>query len=587
MSEFQEGYKALQRLIAAYDIPDRMANRLIDAWAQQHSELRAMISKKGFGLDASTIDQLLADFNASYQEQVRQLLADYQTEIDRAVQEVERALDDIFMAFEPAYPAGVAVTPGVLTQFAAANTIQRIVQVTDEMRRAIEIELRQGVMMQRRPFQVMQRIANIVGFRNMSGFRELGTTGISAKAERIVRTEMMTTLNAAFREKMDWAAQHVEGLQKVWLATGDWRTRDTHLDAHGQIVPYDGYFTVGGAECQFPLDPTLPLRERVNCRCRAVPYKPEWGTPDEMWGSLNEKVAFERDRRAGAGLVPKGGFPSMQAVTADTHAFIKEKYGVPFHSFKYRLMRKWEDISAQHFDLPRRWKDTVVRRLSEKIKVHYDSVNRAIKTWAKTSNKTYMSARLQQVAAKTFPGVQTTTWQDDWYSKLSRQAAEVAGREGALEYVAAFEKYDVALTGELSEDALAAGFKNIDDANAAFLRAMYEETQELLREEGIDYVVAYRGATVPKELGPELTEGSATPVKLNAMSSWSLSEQIAEQFAVMDKAADELGVVYEALIPRERIIATPFTGFGCLREYELVVLGGDFNDAAWLMQVIR
>jgi 8-oxo-dGTP pyrophosphatase MutT (NUDIX family)/2'-5' RNA ligase len=59
-------------------------------------------------------------------------------------------------------------------------------------------------------------------------------------------------------------------LRKQWVCMMDGRERPTHHIAHGQIVPYNGKFVVGGHECDFPGDETLPIEETINCRCHAV-----------------------------------------------------------------------------------------------------------------------------------------------------------------------------------------------------------------------------------------------------------------------------------------------------------------------------
>ena len=80
----------------------------------------------------------------------------------------------------------------------------------------------------------------------------------------IARTEVVGSSN--------WAAiQSAKSsgltLNKVWLATGDDRTRATHLDADGQEVGIDEPFEVGGEELDFPGDPGGSSAETVQCRC--------------------------------------------------------------------------------------------------------------------------------------------------------------------------------------------------------------------------------------------------------------------------------------------------------------------------------
>jgi hypothetical protein len=58
--------------------------------------------------------------------------------------------------------------------------------------------------------------------------------------------------------------------EKEWLATQDAVTRDTHVEADGQVVGIDEEFEVGDATCQFPGDTGDP-EEDINCRCGVLP----------------------------------------------------------------------------------------------------------------------------------------------------------------------------------------------------------------------------------------------------------------------------------------------------------------------------
>lgn len=53
-------------------------------------------------------------------------------------------------------------------------------------------------------------------------------------------------------------------LEKEWIATLDSRTRDTHRDVDGEIVPTHKTFSNG---CRYPGDPRGDPAETYNCRC--------------------------------------------------------------------------------------------------------------------------------------------------------------------------------------------------------------------------------------------------------------------------------------------------------------------------------
>ncbi|TXH50824.1 MAG: phage portal protein [Desulfurellales bacterium] len=54
---------------------------------------------------------------------------------------------------------------------------------------------------------------------------------------------------------------------KIWVAVGDAQTRDAHLAADGQEVPFDMPFNVGGEALMYPSDPHGSAENTVNCRC--------------------------------------------------------------------------------------------------------------------------------------------------------------------------------------------------------------------------------------------------------------------------------------------------------------------------------
>lgn len=66
---------------------------------------------------------------------------------------------------------------------------------------------------------------------------------------------------------------------KVWVSMRDDHVRPTHREAHGQVVPADGKFTVGGHKADYPCDPTLPMQERAGCRCHALSFRSDQHVP--------------------------------------------------------------------------------------------------------------------------------------------------------------------------------------------------------------------------------------------------------------------------------------------------------------------
>lgn len=97
----------------------------------------------------------------------------------------------------------------------------------------------------------------------------LADTGIMSetRGRLIARTEAIAAANAGSIEGWKLLGFITD---KKWSSTPDERTRPTHIEADGQTVPLDGRFTIGGVDADYPGDPALPLKERVNCRCRML-----------------------------------------------------------------------------------------------------------------------------------------------------------------------------------------------------------------------------------------------------------------------------------------------------------------------------
>lgn len=94
------------------------------------------------------------------------------------------------------------------------------------------------------------------------------------RGERIARTETIAAMNAGRLEGVLQMieAGHVqaEAVTKTWDATGDVRTRHSHMEMDGQVQAIDQPFTSPtGAQMQHPGDSSLGVgaKDVVHCRC--------------------------------------------------------------------------------------------------------------------------------------------------------------------------------------------------------------------------------------------------------------------------------------------------------------------------------
>lgn len=207
---------------------------------------------------------------------------------------------------------------------------------------------------------------------------------------------------------------------------------------------------------------------------------------------------------------------------------------------------------------------------------------RLIQSWAGTSaDNNPLSVFLQQAAIEEF-GLTTASMKHisrDAFKKIDAifsftpndKVANIAGKMGM-----GFE------LGISKEEAMKGA--------RIWLREMHRETQRQLKAAGItDKITVFRGTKFSdtKDISSNMkslikaNRGQQTPfvleerIALQPMSSFSTDLSTALDFA----NDAQVEVVTVANIPVERILATPTSGFGCLHESELVILGGE--EQAW------
>lgn len=90
-----------------------------------------------------------------------------------------------------------------------------------------------------------------------------------SRARTIARTETTRAFNAGSISGIK-ALGRFGPQRKIWLATRDDRTRDSHWIADGQRRAVGLPFQVGGYALKYPGDDMAPAAEVVNCRCTVI-----------------------------------------------------------------------------------------------------------------------------------------------------------------------------------------------------------------------------------------------------------------------------------------------------------------------------
>jgi uncharacterized protein with gpF-like domain len=95
------------------------------------------------------------------------------------------------------------------------------------------------------------------------------------RATVVARTEAIGALNGGRNDGFAQVASQLGGpFEKMWIATADTRTRETHRKAEGQRVAIGAAFAVGEAMLAYPGDPAGPPGEVIQCRCTTVLVRP-------------------------------------------------------------------------------------------------------------------------------------------------------------------------------------------------------------------------------------------------------------------------------------------------------------------------
>ncbi|QYN17598.1 2'-5' RNA ligase family protein [Amycolatopsis sp. DSM 110486] len=180
----------------------------------------------------------------------------------------------------------------------------RLKNVPDNVWDVVKHELDAGYRLNESPADLRDRVAGALGIDRWA-----------PRASVIARTETTASWNAAQDASISIAEHELgEPLQRMWLATMDDRTRESHRAAHRQTVKSGERFTVGGAHLRYPGDPTGPAEEVISCRCTVVPVFAD--QPVDISDHLieQERQAMEREFR--------GDTQTASADTTDMDALV-------------------------------------------------------------------------------------------------------------------------------------------------------------------------------------------------------------------------------------------------------------------------
>jgi len=448
---------------------------------------------------------------------------------------------------------------------------------------AVADELVQGVALGLNSREISRRIRRAAG------------VGL-VRALRIARTETMRAYREATRRSYQANSDVVKGW--IWHAALDRRTCPMCWAMHGT---------------QHGLDETLG--DHPNGRCTMIPWVASWeelgfeGAPDtRVVVEPGESIFKEQPEDVQRAVLGNAGYEAWKRGEVTLRDFVGERedprWGRTFYAKSLRsvlgapvsgpptqpgwlqpgtpssglddtdslgqllyerstletapeglsaddLIQQAKDvISGERYS---KLKDRIVTQVSERSGLDYEVADKLTATWAASSgDEVPLSVVLQTTAQEVFGLPSSGFYTEERARRLWKEQEERMAFYGWGSYEDAKKK---------------AG---------AYLRAVYEITQEELRERGIRTVTVLRGLDLPLEEARSMSIGDMIAHTSNPLSSWTVHRDTAEFFAGSKYGAEEghRGVVLRIQVPAERIFSTSVTGAGCLPEGEVVLLGG-------------
>lgn len=335
-------------------------------------------------------------------------------------------------------------------------------------------------------------------------------------------------------------------MEKSWLTVGDDRVSDgcRANQAEGWIPMSQAHQSGHMQPLRFP-----------GCRCTELYRRAK--------GAVAIPQPVERDLRARADALP-----------VDVQDKIREWYqrgeGNDEHG---HLIFSSTEIEGQKRQIAHSLWESLPADMRQKYNVTEADVSEFVHQWAVTSNdEDLRSLHIQKLASKKFDAP-FSKWQNRKYKDLVEERYE--------DYAHQVGPSEVHFPMEFSTDwKVRRALDVADDLTNQIMDGMYEQTQQQFRESNIQEITLYRGIILePNRIG-SFNIGDVIGIEGNALESWSFDKAIADDFA------GGYGITLQVTIPTDRILSTSRSGFGCLQEWEAVVIGRE-GDTAKLLEVFK
>lgn len=265
----------------------------------------------------------------------------------------------------------------------------------------INSAITQGILQGESIPKVAKRLQNVTGMDERAAIRN-------------ARTAMTGAQNAGRLDSMKRAVARGIAVKKVWIATLDHVTRDSHVDLDGEVVDVDSTFSNG---LMYPADGTGAPEEVYNCRCRLGrqydKHKTDWSNPANRNTTKLNGVSYDEWKKA-----HKAGADKVRAKKNSQKYVIKNTLVAPIRPRKedFATDDEYREARQQY-----RAENDVYKQKREELIQQWESGDRNyntaddVKAWAESRGVVLGGDVENKVDAKLFDEVLNTL--DEMFEK--------------------------------------------------------------------------------------------------------------------------------------------------------------------------
>jgi len=193
------------------------------------------------------------------------------------------------------------------------------------------------------------------------------------EARRIARTEVNTSHNKATVDTYnDLGVEYTQ-----WIAASDDRTRDSHVEVDGEIIPMGGTYSNG---LSYPGDMSGPIEEWINCRCSNAPFVIPYGFMAPSFSPFREEDLIPIETQTAEELLtppePQIIEPTqqqLQTLSKDEREQIQWAKSVLSKDFHTEMMKQkaqstLDELYSKALNKPKKVKDVVKPVETEPLK---------------------------------------------------------------------------------------------------------------------------------------------------------------------------------------------------------------------------